>query len=308
MGIAIIGTGAIAEVHAEALVRAGRSISAVSGVDEEQVAKFADRFGVQTRYKDSAELLASDLVDSVIIATPSQYHAELAIAALECHKPVLCEVPISLDFLSFERVKKAAESSKAFAAVAQTLRYSEPYMRLKEMLLEQSPESMNILIRRLMFRQENIGWTGVRRTWVDSAVWHHGSHCFDLATWLLGSRKFNAQLYGGPKWSNGEVMEVNGVLRSNSGQTATVNVSYHSRISYNDVVVITESNTFEVSHGRLTCNGETLVSSADGNDSLVDAVGRQNFTFLRAVETGELSEIIQVDELEEVYRLLALVC
>ena len=81
MGIAIIGTGAMAEVHAEALVRAGLSISAVSGVDEVQVAKFAERFGVQTRYRDSADLLTSDLVDSVIIATPSQYHAELTIAS-----------------------------------------------------------------------------------------------------------------------------------------------------------------------------------------------------------------------------------
>ena len=298
----------MAEVHSEALVRAGLSISAVSGVDEVQVAKFAERFGVQTRYRDSADLLTSDLVDSVIIATPSQYHAELTIAALELHKPVLCEVPLSLDLISFERVKKATELSKAFAAVAQTLRFSEPYMRLKEILSEEPPDSMNILIRRLMFRQENVGWTGVKRTWVDSAVWHHGSHCFDLASWLLGSGKFNAQVYGGPKWRNGEVMEVNGVLRSDSGHTATVNVSYHSRISYNDVVVITESNTFEISHGRLTRNGETLVSSADGNDSLIDAVGRQNLTFLKAVETGELSEVIQVDELEEVYRLLALVC
>lgn len=284
---------------------AGVPISAVSGVDQLQVKEFAERFKVESRFENSEELLASERVTSAIIATPSQFHSQHTIAALERNKPVLCEVPLSLDFASFEEVIRIQRASKAFAAVAQTLRYSQPHLRLKQILSENPPKSMNILIRNLMFRQENVGWTGVQRSWVDSVVWHHGSHSFDLAIWLLGAKSSDSQIKGGPAWSNGQVMEVSGSLRTDLGYTATVNLSYHSRIFHNDVVVITETDTFEISQGTLRRNDETLVSPLHGKDSLADSVSRQDLAFINAVNSGDLSEVVLVDTLEDVYRLLA---
>jgi predicted dehydrogenase len=305
MGIAIIGTGAIAEVHAKALTNSGVLISAVSGVDQLQVKEFADRFGIKSRYQDSKELLENQSVTSVIIATPSQFHSQYTLEALEQNKPVLCEVPLAMKIEAFELVQKTAQERNVLTAVAQTLRYSLPHMRLKEILSEVQPETLNISVRNFMFRQENIGWTGVKRSWVDSVLWHHGSHSFDLAIWLLGATSFDSLIYVGPIWSNGQVMDVSGLFRTESGQTATVNLSYHSRISHNDVVVITETDTFEISQGRLTRNGELLVSPANGEESLADSVRRQDLAFIKAVDSGDLSEVISVDDLEVVYRLLA---
>ncbi len=305
MGIAIIGTGAIAEVHAEALTSAGTEIVAVSGIDADQVADFANRFKVRSRYQDQNELLQSDLVSAVIVATPSQFHSEITIEALKRDKAVLCEVPLALDWESYEKVQLTAGESKTFVAVAQTLRYSQPHLRLKEILTERHPELLNILIRNLMFRQENVGWTGVKRSWVDSVVWHHGSHAFDLASWLLSSQVIHAEIHEGPVWSNGQVMEVNGFLLTEAGHSATVSLSYHSRISQNDVVVITESDTYEISKGRLVHNDETLLSSAKPDYLFFDAVQRQDLAFSNALNTGDLSGVILVNQLEEIHRWLA---
>lgn len=305
MGIAIIGTGAIAQVHAEALISAGVPISAVSGVDQLQVNEFAERFKVESRYENSEELLASEQVTSAIIATPSQFHSQLTIAALERNKPVLCEVPLSLDFNSFEEVNRAAEGSRAFAAVAQTLRYSEPHLRLKEILSEISLKSLNVLIRNLMFRQENIGWTGVRRTWTDSVLWHHGSHALDLAAWLLDSDVIETEVRIGPPWTNNQVMEVSGFLRSSAGHTATVILSYHSRIPYNDLVAITDTDTFEISKGILFRNEKAILSPAEGSDAFLDAVLRQDLAFLKAVKSGDLSDVVRVQQLEQLHGWLA---
>jgi 2-hydroxy-4-carboxymuconate semialdehyde hemiacetal dehydrogenase len=305
MSIAIIGTGAIAEVHARAINHAGMKIDAVSGVEPDQVDLFAERFNISRKYLSTQDLLKDDQVDAVIVATPSHLHAELTCLALESGKSVLCEVPLVLDLDSFQRVKAIAQSSNQVLAVAQTLRYSAPHMKLKELLLQNSAETLNVIIRNLMFRQENIGWTGVKRSWTDSVLWHHGAHAFDLASWLLGSTDLDARIDKGPLWRNGEVMEVHGFLSGGPAKSATLNLSYHSRIASNDVVVITEYDTYQITNGVLYRNDQQVSDVTTWDEVLFDAVGRQDVAFINAVNSNAPSGYISIGEIEHVLQWLA---
>jgi 2-hydroxy-4-carboxymuconate semialdehyde hemiacetal dehydrogenase len=305
MSIAIIGTGAIAEVHARAINHAGVKIDAVSGVEPDQVDLFAERFNISRKYLSTQELLEDDQVDAVIVATPSHLHAELTSLALESGKSVLCEVPLVLDLDSFQRVKSIAQVSNQVMAVAQTLRYSAPHMKLKELLVQDPSETVNIIIRNLMFRQENIGWTGVKRSWTDSVLWHHGAHAFDLASWLLGSKDVDLRMDKGPLWRNGEVMEVHGFLSDGPGRSATFNLSYHSRIASNDVVVITESDTYQIRNGVLFRNDQRISAETTWDEVLFDAVGRQDLAFINAVNSSAPSGYISIGEIEHVLHWLA---
>ncbi len=68
---------------------------AVCGRDGAKVAEAASRLGWAEAVTDWRELVARDDIDVIDICTPGDSHAEIAIAALEAGKHVLCEKPLA---------------------------------------------------------------------------------------------------------------------------------------------------------------------------------------------------------------------
>ena len=71
---------------------------AVCDVDEALATKAAADFGVPAAATDYREVVERADVDVVDVCTPSATHFELAMAALEAGKHVLCEKPVAFDF------------------------------------------------------------------------------------------------------------------------------------------------------------------------------------------------------------------
>src|SRR5262245_21402971 len=96
LGVALLGCGFIGEQHAKAL--AGVS-GARLAVTYDPVAERAR--GLARRYASAAagsvaEALGRGDVGAVIVATPSETHRELTVAAAEARKHVLVEKPAAL--------------------------------------------------------------------------------------------------------------------------------------------------------------------------------------------------------------------
>lgn len=92
---AILGTGAIARVFASALSESSHGVlHAVGSADAARADAFAREIGapVSGTYD---EIARRDDVDAVYVATVHTTHAELAVAALDAGKPVLCEKPLA---------------------------------------------------------------------------------------------------------------------------------------------------------------------------------------------------------------------
>ncbi|MCU1447247.1 Gfo/Idh/MocA family oxidoreductase [Cryobacterium sp.] len=92
---AILGPGEIGGWFARALPGSAHGVlHAVGSTNPERAAAFAAEHGaaVSGTY---AEILARDDVDAVYIATVNTAHAELALAALDAGKAVLCEKPVT---------------------------------------------------------------------------------------------------------------------------------------------------------------------------------------------------------------------
>ncbi|GAA3224356.1 Gfo/Idh/MocA family oxidoreductase [Dactylosporangium siamense] len=68
---------------------------AVCGRDGAKVAEAASRLGWAEAVTDWRELIARDDIDVIDVCTPGDSHAEIAIAALEAGKHVLCEKPLA---------------------------------------------------------------------------------------------------------------------------------------------------------------------------------------------------------------------
>jgi len=95
--VGIIGVGQIGKSHLRnytTKVPAARIVAAAD-VDENELTKVCDQFGIQHRYRDFRELLQRDDIDAVDVCLHNNYHAPVTIEALRAGKHVYCEKPMA---------------------------------------------------------------------------------------------------------------------------------------------------------------------------------------------------------------------
>ncbi len=110
-GIAIMGAGRMARVHAASIADAGAQIAMIY----DPVAAAADTLATETgaRVAPSAVAAMTDpAVDAIMIATSSDTHIDLLYQAVETGKPVLCEKPLASSYeASREFVAKVGDAA-----------------------------------------------------------------------------------------------------------------------------------------------------------------------------------------------------
>ena len=111
MRVAIIGVGAIAEIHARALADIS-SIELVSACcrTEEKGLRFAEQHDCSW-YPDPVRMIRREKPDVVTIATPSGAHLEVALKAIRKGVHVLCEKPLEITTRRIDRMIRAAEKA-----------------------------------------------------------------------------------------------------------------------------------------------------------------------------------------------------
>ena len=121
LGIGMVGYAFMGAAHSQAWRNAPRffdlplrpRMSAVAGRDEARVAAAATQFGWESTETSWRALVDRDDIDLIDVCTPGDTHAEIAIAALEAGKHVLCEKPLANTVEEAEAMVAAAEKAKA---------------------------------------------------------------------------------------------------------------------------------------------------------------------------------------------------
>jgi predicted dehydrogenase len=107
----IVGAGLIADFHARAMGdMPNAKLTGCCDKLPDRAKKLADKFGVRA-FKDYDEMLTSDEVDIVTIATPSGFHAEPTIAAAGAGKHVICEKPVEITLDRIDAMIEAHEKA-----------------------------------------------------------------------------------------------------------------------------------------------------------------------------------------------------
>ncbi|MEU6658131.1 Gfo/Idh/MocA family oxidoreductase [Streptomyces sp. NPDC046821] len=117
LGIGMVGYAFMGAAHSQGWRTVGRAfdlplrprLAAVCGRDAGAVRAAADRLGWAAAETDWRALIARDDVDVVDICTPGSSHAEIAVAALEAGKHVLCEKPLANTVAEAEAMAEAAQ-------------------------------------------------------------------------------------------------------------------------------------------------------------------------------------------------------
>jgi predicted dehydrogenase len=120
--LAVIGVGHLGRHHARILsTMEGVTLSAVVDTRPERAAEIAAVSNTRP-LTDSRELLGE--VDAVVVAVPTEIHAEIAVPFLERGTPVLVEKPLSRSLADADRILAAARASGAMIAVGHTERHN----------------------------------------------------------------------------------------------------------------------------------------------------------------------------------------
>jgi predicted dehydrogenase len=121
LGIGMVGYAFMGRAHSHAWRSVGAffdlpctpAMVALAGRSRDQTAAAADRLGWEAFETDWRELIHRDDVDIVDICTPGDTHAEIAVAALDAGKHVLCEKPLANTVEQAVAMTEAAERARA---------------------------------------------------------------------------------------------------------------------------------------------------------------------------------------------------
>jgi len=136
--VGILGAGAWAEhAHIPGWSRDPRcEIVAMCDIRPDLARGFAERFGIPEATGDWQALVARPDLDVIDVVTPSHTHFELACAALEGGKHVLCEKPVAYDFRGTLRAAALARTRGLKTKLGFTFRYSPGVQYAKSLIDE----------------------------------------------------------------------------------------------------------------------------------------------------------------------------
>src|SRR5271170_7510245 len=123
--VALAGAGAFGLKHLDAikLIDGVEAISLV-GRDLDKTREAAAQYGVGHVATDLAESLKVPGLDAVILATPTQMHADQALQCLKAGKHVQVEIPMADSLADSERILKAQKETGLIAMAGHTRRFN----------------------------------------------------------------------------------------------------------------------------------------------------------------------------------------
>jgi predicted dehydrogenase len=182
--VAIVGMGLIGNRHAWAYERHPRvDIVAVCDDDPERARRAAERFGC-AGYTSFDDIAARDDVDLVSVCTPDPFHVAPVLAMLRSGKHVLCEKPLTLDYVEAKMLVDEAARQNRHLSVRLPQRYVADHRRLRGMI---GRGQLGILVsgnlRSLIpiTMPTTLAWAA--RT---DLHWLYHQHRYDLVRWLTG--------------------------------------------------------------------------------------------------------------------------
>lgn len=191
IGFAIIGTGAIADVHAGAIRgNAGAQLVAAFSRGAEACADFAKRHECRAA-ASLEEIIRDPAIRAVCITTPSGAHADAAVPLLEAGKAVLCEKPLEITIEAVERILAAEKRGGGMLAGVFQMRLGRGAGILKRAIDAGRFGRLTLCSAYVKWWREQSYYTGSawKGTWrLDGggALMNQGIHAVDLLQWLAG--------------------------------------------------------------------------------------------------------------------------
>jgi 2-hydroxy-4-carboxymuconate semialdehyde hemiacetal dehydrogenase len=229
MRIALAGAGAFGEKHLDALkLIPGVSITSIISRRLEQAQEVAAKYGAVHASTDLNDALVRDDVDAVILCTPTQMHAEQAIACMNAGKHVQVEIPLADSWAASEAVLKKQQETGLVCMVGHTRRFNPSHQYVYHKIKAGEFNIQQMDVQTYFFRRKNMNAKGQARSWTDHLLWHHAAHTVDLFAYQAGPI-VKANAIEGPHHPElGIAMDMSIQLKAASGAICTLSLSFNN--------------------------------------------------------------------------------
>ncbi len=191
----VVGVGNMGSYHANNLLSGkiqNAKLVAVADTDQKRLSPFSDKVKTFVSHK---EMLASNLVDAVIVATPHYDHTTIGIDALKAGLHVLVEKPISVHKADCERLISAHKNKKQIFAAMFNQRTDPHYTKVRDLIQQNELGGImrvNWIITNWFRTHSYYASGGWRATWRGEGggvLMNQCPHQLDLMQWLFGMPK-----------------------------------------------------------------------------------------------------------------------
>ena len=200
--IAMVGHGFMGAAHSQAWRTAPRffdlgvepEMAVIVGRDPERTESARAQYGWQSASTDWRAVVADPDIDVVDIVSPGSSHVEIAIAALEAGKHVLCEKPLANSVAEAERMTAAADAAagrNVYSMCGFSYRRTPALALAKRMVAEGRLGQIRHV--RAQYLQDWLSDADAPLTWRldktksgSGSLGDIGAHSIDAAQWITG--------------------------------------------------------------------------------------------------------------------------
>jgi 2-hydroxy-4-carboxymuconate semialdehyde hemiacetal dehydrogenase len=267
MKIAIAGNGAFGTQHMRAIQNIPDiEVISLTGGRPAGTEEFAHTWQIPHWTTDLAETLQQPGLEAVIVASPTQLHANQAEQTMRAGKHVLIEIPIADSVADSERLVAVQKETGVVGMAGHVRRFNPSHQWVHKKIDAGALRVQQMDVQTYFFRRQNMNAAGQPRTWTDHLLWHHACHTVDLFVHQTGSvlpLAANA-IQGPPHPELGIAMDMSIQLKAATGAILTLSLSFNNNGPFGSFFrYICDNGTYKALYDDLV----------DGNDTAIDVSG-----------------------------------
>ena len=231
MKICVAGAyGAFGLKHLDALKNIEDvEVTSIMGPTESKIKALAAERRINHFSTSLENCIARNDVDAVILSTPTQLHANQAIACMDAGKHVLIEIPMADSLEDSMRVVKKHRETGLTCMAGQVRRFNPSHQWIKNKINSGELKLQQMDAQTYFFRRTNTNAKGQPRSWTDHLLWHHACHTVDLFQYQTGGKATQAFGLQGPIHSElGIAMDMTIGLKATDGAICTLSLSFNN--------------------------------------------------------------------------------
>ncbi len=212
-----------------------------------------------------AETLEQPGLEALILASPTQVHAQQAEEVMRALKHVLIEIPIADSVADSERIVQVQKEAGVVAMAGHVRRFNPSHQWIHKRIEAGELKVQQMDVQSYFLRRSNMNAAGQPRTWTDHLLWHHACHTVDLFMYQTGEEPVIANAIQGPLHPDlGIAMDMSVQLKVPTGAVLTLSLSFNNDGPFGSFFrYICDNGTYKALYDDLV----------DGHDQPIDVSG-----------------------------------